>query len=74
MNNSETSGSIATKFYLKHQWGGGNAEFGFGLDRIGTLVSMAMDCSHKVIMGKCCEHSSAFIFSSPEPKAHNVSL
>ena len=26
MNISETYGSIATKFYLKHHWGGGLAE------------------------------------------------
>ena len=39
-------------------WG----KLGFGLDRIGTLVSMATDSSHRVIMGKCCQHSSAFIF------------
>ena len=25
-------------------------------------MSMATDSSHRVIMGKCCEHSSAFIF------------
>ena len=52
MNISETSGLIATKFYLKHYWGGGKSELGFGLDRIGTLVSMATDSSHRVIMGK----------------------
>ena len=43
------------KFYLKHHWGGGKAALGFGPDRFGTLVSMVTD-------GKCCEHSSAFIF------------
>ena len=32
--------------------GWGNASLGFGLDRIGTLVSMATDSSHRVIMGK----------------------
>ena len=52
INISETSGPIATKFYLKHHWGGGNAASGFRLDRIGTLVSMATDNSHRVIMGK----------------------
>ena len=52
INISETSGPIATKFYLKHHWGGGKAALGFGPDRIGTLVSMAMDSSHRVIMGK----------------------
>ena len=52
MNISETSWPIATKFYLKHHWGGGKAALGFGPDRIGTLVSMATDSSHRVIMGK----------------------
>ena len=42
-------------------WGKGHA-LGFGLDRIGTLVSMATDSSHRVIMGEYCDHSSAFIF------------
>ena len=36
MNISETSWPIATKFYLKHHWGGGKAALGFGPDRIGT--------------------------------------
>ena len=52
LNISETHGPIATKFYLKHHWGGGKAELGFGPDRIGTLISMAMDSSHRVITGK----------------------
>ena len=52
MNISETSGPIATKFYLKHYMVGGKAASGFGPDRIRTLVSMATDSSHRVIMGK----------------------
>ena len=52
MNISETRGPIATKFYLKHHWVGGKDALGFGPDRIGTLVSMATDSSHRVIMGK----------------------
>ena len=52
MNISETSGPIANKFYLKHHWVGGKAALGFGADQIGTLVSMATDSSHRVIMGK----------------------
>ena len=52
INISENSGSIATKFYLKHHWGGGKAALCFGPDRIGTLVSMATHSSHRVIMGK----------------------
>ena len=50
LNISETSGQIATKFYLKHQLGGG--ALGFWPDLIGALVSMATDSSHRVIMGK----------------------
>ena len=52
INISETSGPIATKFYLKHHWGGGKAALGFWPDQIGTLVSIATDSSHRVIMGK----------------------
>ena len=52
INISETSGLIATKFDLKHHWGGGKAALGFEQDRIGTLVSMATNSSHRVIMGK----------------------
>ena len=62
MNISETSGSIVTKFYLKHHWVKGKNALGFGPDRIRTLVSMATDSSNRVIMGKRCEHASAFIF------------
>ena len=51
-NISATSGPIVTKFYLNHHWGGGKAALGFGPDRIGSLVSMATDSSHRVIMGK----------------------
>ena len=43
---------IPTKFYLTHHWGKGKAASGFGPDRIGTLVSMAIDSSHRIIMGK----------------------
>ena len=52
MNISATSGPIVTRFYLKHHWGGGKAALCFGPDRIGTLVSMVTDSSHRVIMGK----------------------
>ena len=52
MNISETSRPITIKFYLKHHWGGGKTALGFGADQIRTLVSMAMDSSHRVIMGK----------------------
>ena len=52
MNISETGWLMAIKFYMKHHWGGGKAAFGFGTDSIRTLVSMATDSSHMVIMGK----------------------
>ena len=67
MNISETNGSIATKFYLKHHLGGGLAALGFGPDRIRTLVSLATESSHRVIMVKtvsplflCCFSSDPF--------------
>ena len=59
MNISATSWPIGMKFYLKHHWGEGKASVGFGLDRIRTLVSMATDSSHRVIMGKTA--SSRFL-------------
>ena len=52
MNISETSWLLAIKFHLEHNWGEGLAAEGFGLDRIRTLVSMATDSSHRVIIGK----------------------
>ena len=52
MNISETRWPIIIKFHQKHHLGGGLTALGFGLDGIRTLVSMATDSSHKVIMGK----------------------
>ena len=52
MNISATSGPITMKFYQKHHWDGGKAALGFGPDRIQTLVSMATNSSHSVIMEK----------------------
>ena len=52
INLSETSGPIATKFYMKHHWGRGKAALGFWPDRIGNLVSMETDSFHRVIMRK----------------------
>ena len=49
---STTSRPIPTKFYLKHHWGGGKSSLGFGPDWFGTLVSMATESPHRVIMGK----------------------
>ena len=54
MKISEPSWPIEIKFYLKHHWSGGKAAASFGPDRIGTLVSMAKNSSHRVIMGKSC--------------------
>ena len=44
--------AIRNKIYVNHHWGGGKAALGFGPDRIGTLVSMATDSSHRVLMGE----------------------
>ena len=59
MNISATSWPIVRKFYLKHHWGGGKASVGFDPDQIRTVVSMATDSSHRVIMGKTA--SSRFL-------------
>ena len=52
MNIFATSWLIGMKFYLKHHWDGGKASVGFDPDRIRTVVSIAKDSSHRVIMGK----------------------
>ena len=52
INISETSLPIVIKFHLEDHLGGGLAASGFGPDQIRTLVSMATDSSHRVIMGK----------------------
>ena len=49
---SATSRPITTKFYLKHYWVGGKAALGFGPDWRRTLVSMATESSHRVIIEK----------------------
>ena len=61
MNISVTRWPIGMKFYLKHHWVGGKALVGFHPDQIRTLVSMATDSSHRVIMGKTA--SSRFLES-----------
>ena len=48
MNISATSWLITNKFYLN----GGKAALGLGPDRIRTLVSMATDSSHRVLLEK----------------------
>ena len=52
MNISETSWPIIIKFHLKHYWVGGLAALGLEPGRIRTLVSVATDSSHSVIMGE----------------------
>ena len=64
MNISETNGSIAAKFDLKHNWGGGLAALGFGPDRIRTLVSMSTESFHRVIMLKTVSPPFLGCFSS----------
>ena len=61
INISKTRGPIVTKFYLKHHWGGGKPALGFGPDRIRTLVSMATDSSHRVIMGNVLIGSFSYL-------------
>ena len=51
MNISGTSRSNEIKLHLGHHWGGGKAAYSFGQYRIRTLVSMATESSHRVIMG-----------------------
>ena len=55
-------GPITTKFYLKHQWVGGKAALGFGPDRIRTLVAMATESSHRVIMEKTVSATFSQLF------------
>ena len=52
LSNMNFNGSIATKFYLTHNWIGGKAALGFEPDLIRTLVSMATESFHKVLMEK----------------------
>ena len=59
MNISATSWPIGMKFYLENHWGGGKASVRFDPDLFRTLVSMATDSSHRVIMGKTA--SSCFL-------------
>ena len=52
MNISATSGPLTMKVYQKHHLDGGKAALGFGPDWFKSLVSMATDSSHRVIMEK----------------------
>ena len=40
------------KFYQKHHWDGGKVALGFGPNWIRTLLSMATESYHRVIMEK----------------------
>ena len=62
MNISEASRPNAIKFYLNHHWGGGKASCGYGGDQFRTLVSIATDSSHRVIMGKRRHHVFSNVF------------
>ena len=61
MNISEAI-RTAIKFYLKHHWVGGKAAWGFGADQFRTLVSMATDSSHRVLMEKRRHHVFSNVF------------
>ena len=64
MNISKTSWPIKIKFHLEHYLGEGSTALGFGQDWIRTLISMATDSSHRVIMGKNPVTTLAPSFSS----------
>ena len=51
MNIAETSWPINFKIHLEYYRDRGLAALCFGPDRIRTLVSMATDSSHRVILG-----------------------
>ena len=59
-----TSGPITTKFDLKHHLVEGKDAFGFGPDRIRTLVSMATESSLRVTMEKTVSPLFLGCFSS----------
>ena len=63
---ASVNASVRSQFqtYIpEYYWGGGLFVLGFGSDRMRTLVSMATNSSHMVIMGKSCDHSSFFIYN-----------
>ena len=80
MNISENRGPIATKFYLKHHWVGEKDASGFGPDRIRTLVSMATDSSHRVLIRENVVNTlspsflvGSFSFFTGNEDNHNIS-
>ena len=62
MNISATSGPITMKLYQKHHWDRGKVALGFVSDQIQTMVSMATNSSHRVIMEKRCCHFFSAVF------------
>ena len=52
LNISEASWPVLIILYVQHHWGEGQAAQGFGADWIKTLVSMATESPHWLIMGK----------------------
>ena len=65
MNISATSRLVTMRFFQKNPWGGRKAALGFGPDRIRTLVSMATDKSHRVIIGKTVLPLFSAVLSDP---------
>ena len=51
-NISEASGPILIKFDVNHHWAKGLIALGFGADCIKIVVSIAIDSSHRLSMGK----------------------
>ena len=52
VNNFKDLGADCNQILSEAPWGVGKPALGFGPDQIRTLVSMATDSSHRVIMGK----------------------
>ena len=52
---------------MEHHLGGGLSVIGFGPDRIRTVVSMATDSSHRVIMEKIVRIRQSQVFSRTGP-------
>ena len=74
MNISATSWQIGMIFFLKHHWGGGKASVAFDPDWIRTLVSMATDSSHRVLMGKTASSHFLECFRSDTFHAGNDNM
>ena len=66
INISETSWLIEIKFHLKHHWDREMAAYGFGIHKTSSLISMATDSSHRVIMGETlvCTLAPPFLIGS----------